>query len=255
MKKLLLSFIVATLVFFNPIKAISAQTPSAVINPTINPDQSNEEINSLRAEVEALRNENYQNAIKKADDITAKADRLLNWAAGIATIFGIAIATVAFAIGGDWIRLLGSLRGHVESAKRNAQTINEIAGQALKKKVELEKEKKKFVNLLKELGKASTKSQKDMETLQERVQQSLEIVEGKISEIDVLNNSANFISNATAYPSSIPGTAVGTFPFAPEGASLSYFKICASCNLVKDQQEFEKNSVVCNSCKNPIRGV
>ncbi|MBI2315384.1 hypothetical protein HYU93_05020 [Candidatus Daviesbacteria bacterium] len=179
------------------------------------------EINYLRNQVESIKKDNYDYSIKSAENAGLKADRLLNWLVGIATIFGVIIALVAFVVGGDLAAKLRELRLYVKAAKKNASLIETIAKEAGEKGEQLSKEIKELQDIKKNIDNSKSKS-----TEQEiKISELINKAQGTISEIQSLNNSATLISGTTIpYPVNFVKTVDPRTTIAPGG-----FNVCKKC--------------------------
>src|SRR3989344_2871485 len=210
-----------------------AQTPGTkqVPIPTTSPSpQIN--INDLNIKVDKLRDENYQNAITRADDAGKKADRLLNWIVGITTILGVVLALITFIIGGSFINSLRELRTHVNAARKNASLIAALSRKAEQKGQELQKE-------IAAIKKKQEESKGKLQTQEKEIDSLINKAQGTISEITALKSSANFISNASYSPSaSYPASFGGTIPMGSPSESVSTSaEKCDTCHKPLDLLE------------------
>lgn len=251
----LLGLLLISVSFFVP-SNIRAQTPQPNINQNQNqvviPNSNYSNINDLEKKVDSYRNENYQKAIKVAEEAGNKADKLIDWLIKIAALLGLMIVLAAVITGWDWKRLEGSLRKHVASAKENAATVAKIASRAIEKEKLLQKEIGEFMKLKKELDGAKTSSKNDIVKLREKIDEGLQKIEKTISEIESLRNSANFISNATVYPSAAGSpnvvSAVGTDLSSYFSTPIGSASVPLATNLVTSTERCMK----CGKNKNPL---
>jgi len=189
--------------------------------PTISPNTiqvAETSISELNLKVDKLRDENYQKAIKVADEAGEKADKLLNWIVSIATIFGVALAFITFVIGGSLINGLRELRAHVNAARKNALFVAALSKQAQEKGEELKKE-------MEEIKKKQDESKGKIEAQGKEMDTLISKAQGTIADISALKNSANFISGAS-YP---PYTGTAPMGFPSYGNSSPSVEKCDKC--------------------------
>lgn len=176
---------------FQPVYALTASESAAPA------DLYQSEIERIKDRVDKIRDEQYQHAIKVAEDSGHKADRLLNWLVGLATFFGFIILIVTFTIGKNIFDLLNELRAHAKAAKKSAQTIEGLATKAQQKGEQLVAEISAIKSLKKELTHSKDKTKEQELKLTDLLNQA----QGTISEIQSLKSSAALVSGATlAYP-------------------------------------------------------
>lgn len=181
-----------------------------------------DEMGILKAEIEKLRGENYQHAIKVAEQAGQKADRLLNWLVGLATFFGFIILIVTFTLGKNIFDLLNELRAHAKAAKKSAQVIEGLATKAQQKGEQLTAEISQIQSLKEELTHSKDKTKEQELKLTNLINQA----QGTISDIQSLKNSATLVSGATlAYPPY--GTVNVVEPIGP--STLDLTKKCKKC--------------------------
>lgn len=269
--KIIKKFILLSFLFFNLYiflnTTILAQN-TATTSSNISPDR--EENILLRRELEdkinELRSENYQHAIKVAEDAGSKADRLLNWLVAFFTITGVTLTIATYLVGKDFSSKLKDLNKHLQDGKKNANLIAEIA-----RKAENEGEKLKsiiteidttFLQYKKELLESKKSKESDIKNLEKKIEQLKASAEGTISDITMLKNSATILANPSPYYDTVSpsGGTINLFEpegVAPVGAGLTEIHTCKNCG--KFISDFEtpltataKNEKICEECKNKI---
>lgn len=247
-KSLTLGFSIALFLYFILFRVVPVSVATVSI-PIPN--------DKLEQQVQDLRNENYQIAIKTAEDAGNKADRFLSTMGIIATIYGVLFAAITLFAGGNVIAAVRDLRVYGKSAKKNA--------------VETEKIYKKAASIFSDLK----KKEKDT-TGSKKTQRQLESILGEakneLSQIQSLKSSAAFISNATpSYPSIGSGYAgsgggggatgpSGPYISAAGGVGIGYMT-CSKCGQFKNDSEFDQMEQytilpVCKECrKKGFRGI
>lgn len=221
----LILFLVVTLA-----PRVSAATPSSQEKPTttitqVSPSSTlNSEIELLQNAVVKLRDENYERAIRAAEQAGDKADRLINTVVGLATIFGLVLTVVSVVFGGSIVTLIAKLNAHVSRAKKGADLVDKLYGEAkgklptLKKTLtELETKAKELEDL--EAGK--TKDRKEIDAIKSKIteiQRATEQAQGTINEIQTLRNSARYVTGPTG-PS---GATIGSMNAGDTGIGSGY---------------------------------
>lgn len=237
-----MNFLKKTLVFFG----VFALLVLANIKPVYSFDATESGvIKSLETQIQDVRSESYQNAIKTAENAGNKADRLLDWLVAMSTIGGIFLTLFIFIVGGSFINTLRVLNGYADAAKKSAIAIDDKFKQADEIYKNMQTKNEKITDTTKN-SKAILEEQKEA-----------------LNEIKILRNSANFISNATpSYPSGTVGGSTGIFggwgatgPTGPSiGTTISRLNVCRKCGRSKLAEDFsiaQQYSVnpICKSCE------
>lgn len=175
---------------------IKTSTSPAVINQN--------QIDNLRTQFEAIRSENYERAVKGAEDAGKKADYLLNGIVAITALVGFVILVITFTVLRDIYSLKNQLNLQVDNARKTLQSVNSLYTKA----------ETKFGVLLPKLEKAWKKPKEGEETKDE-IKKLIDEAKGTISEIRSLKNSASFASGASLSYPPYGGTVTYTEPIGP----------------------------------------
>lgn len=202
----------------------SQQKPTPTVIQVSQSSTLESELELIQKAVSALRDENYERAIRAAEQAGDKADRFINTVVGLATIFGLVLTAVSVVFGGSIATLIAKLNAHVSRAKKGADLVDKLYGEAkgklptLKKTLtELEAKAKELEGL--EAGK--TKDRKELDAIKSKIaeiQRATEQAQGTINEIQTLRNSARYVTGPTG-PS---GATIGTMNVGDTGIGSGY---------------------------------
>ena len=240
-------FLTAILFVVVPVKQISAQEESTVSDQPV--AISKEEIPDLQDQINELRSENYQAAIRVAENAGNKADRFLDITLKFITILSLGISLVigiaSFVVGKNFFNLITEMRVYAKNAKENASRISQFTKDAEAKLNEMKNIVKKSAKKEKDLNdtqkvKKSAKKEKDLNDTLEKVNQV-------INEVRALSNSANFISNATQYPGTL-GTSASASVSPSAGTPTGSFGTCDRCGQYRMLNHLVFGGNVCGNC-------
>lgn len=219
-------------------------------------------INQLSDEVSRLRDEDYQRAIKSADDAGIKADRVLNYLVGIATVSGIVFAAFAFMVGGDVVKMRRTIKLSVDEVQKITKTTRAESEKLKEQVVEVAKTKDELSVILTTAKDEKEEQKKLIEDKTKAFDTALSKAMGTISNIGALGTSANFISLASgatgpAGPLGGAGTIGGLGPTWPT-VSLDPAEVrCKYCKrfisfagTYSNMEEYLRSvDAVCDSCR------
>lgn len=258
MKKTILYSIIFLLGFHTMVRAAepvnvmkSADIPSVTTVQALPTLAINDEILRFQDQIDKLRDENYQRAIKSAEQAGEKADSFINAVVGLATIFGLVLTVVSVVFGGSIFTLIHKLDAQVARAKKGANFVDRLFDEAKQQQSKLQQEfssletKSKELEGLAESGKS--KDRKEIESIKTKVieiQKVTQQVQGTINELRSLRNSARYVSGATGSAVNVgdigmvgiasPGSAGVTGAGIPYGSgfagvSLAGNRVCKYC--------------------------
>ncbi len=240
---LLLFFTIGTPVMVIAAESVKKSTPSpSVVVAQISPiPTTNSEVQHLQDQVDKIRDENYQHAIKSAEQTGEKANNLINIVVGLATIFGFILTAASVIFGGNIFKLIRKLDAQVARAKKGADFIDKLSSEAKSIQSKLKQERTDLDKKLKELEileSGKSKDRKDIETIKVKIAEIQKITaqaQGTFSELQALQNSARYVSGTTGSNINLGDIGVSGDYGGYAGISLAN-RVCKYCG--RSEQEF-----------------
>ncbi|MBU2577434.1 hypothetical protein KKA69_01225 [Patescibacteria group bacterium] len=279
-KKIITSiFIFLLLSAVRPFTVFSAENIQQNINPSLGIQVLPlDQLNSLKNEVQELRNESYQAVLNNYQIVADKLNYYINSLTLIAGIFGVIIAMFTAFVGinfyftkKEFAEKLKEINNYVVLAKQNASSVKKLTDETKRQtKIiptilkDFEKNRNEMIQLLARIKKTKTKKVKEFDDALTRIQETESKLSHKllntVSNIQSMSSRASIISGSATSQPNINSPYGGITPAGYISYSGSMFanKKCSNCgkqiNLLDEPSDYGSGSLrvgppLCSDCK------